>query len=162
MHVRGRGYADLTVPPLYDRISIVRHVSGTLAFPDGERLYQLMRTRYFWPGLKRDCVLVARSSVCAQKERARFKAQPYLFPTEKGAGPLRCWAIDTIVGMQPPHPSGATSIVVAVDMYGKWPEAGMVHPLTSAATAEFLHDNVVCRFGVPDLVRTDRGPEYRG
>ena len=45
-------------------------------------------------------------------------------------------------------------------MFGKWPEDKLVHPLTSAAKAEFLHDNIVCRFGVPVLVYMDRGPEY--
>ena len=39
LHVRGRGHSDLIVPPLHDCISIVRHVSGTLEFPDGEHLY---------------------------------------------------------------------------------------------------------------------------
>ena len=63
-------------------------------------------------------------------------------------------------GLQPPHPSGTMSILVTADMHGKWTEAGKVHPLTSHVTAEFLHDNVICRFGVPDLVRMDRGPKY--
>ena len=53
------------------------------------------------------------------------------------------------------------SIVVAGDMYDKWPEAVIVDPLTFVVTAEFLHDNVVCRFSETDLVYKDRGPEYR-
>ena len=112
--------------------------------------------------MQRDCLLVARSSTVAQKERAQFKAQPYLFPTEKAGAPLRMWALDTIVALDPPHPSGATCIIVAVDPFSKWVEAAPLRALTSAACAEFLHDCIVCRFGVPAMVRTDRGTEYRG
>ena len=64
LYVRGRHYTQLEVPPLYARLEIVRYMAGSLAFPDGNRLYQLLRQRFFWSGLQRDCLLVARSLVC--------------------------------------------------------------------------------------------------
>ena len=45
-------------------------------------------------------------------------------------------------------------------MFVKWPEAGLIHPLTSAKTAKYFHNNIVCCYGVPVLVHTDHGPEH--
>lgn len=163
LRVRGRHYTELEVPPLYARLEVVRHAAGTLAFPDGDRLYQLLRQRFFWAGLRRDCLLVTQSLVSTQKERARFKSQPHLYPTEKAAAPFLYWAVDTIVGFQPPHPdTGATSVVIGVDCFGKWVEGAPLARLDSHHTAAWFHEEVVCRYGTPLGVRTDRGSEYKG
>ena len=41
------------------------------------------------------------------------------------------WSIDTITNMQPPAPSGATSIIVAIDVCSKWIEIGTLPELNS-------------------------------
>ena len=39
LKVKGQHYTDLDVPPLYAWIDTLRYAAGSLAFPDGERLY---------------------------------------------------------------------------------------------------------------------------
>lgn len=51
---------------------------------------------------------------------------------------------------------------MAVDPFSKWVEIGTVRTLNSHETAEWLHQHVVCRYGLPATVRTDQGVEYRG
>ena len=120
LKVKGKHYTNLEVPHLHARINIVRHASGSLAFPDGDRLYQLLQQCFFWTGMQQDCLLVACSLVCTQKEHAHFKSQPYFYLTEKGAGPLLIWAIDSMVGLHSPHSdTGATSAVFATDCFRK-------------------------------------------
>ena len=103
-----------------------------------------------------------RRILATQKERAHFPPQPYLLPTEKGGRPACFWGVDTIVGMSPPHPSGATAIIVAVCLFSKWMEWALLRVVDSRHAAAFLHESIVCRYGTPAMVRTDRGSKYRG
>ena len=76
--------------------------------------------------------------------------------------PFACWSIDTITNQSPPAPDGSTSILVCVDVTTKWAEVGTIPVLDSHHTAQWFHANVVCRYGVPQLVRSDQGTEYQG
>lgn len=44
------------VPPLYDREAIVVGNYRSLGCPGGDRLYSLLRTQFYWRGMKEDCV----------------------------------------------------------------------------------------------------------
>ena len=62
--------------------------------------------------------------------------------------------------MAPSTPGGATSIVVAVDPFTEFVEAGPVDSLKSANVPHWFRENIVCRYGVPRWVRCDRGTEF--
>ena len=63
----------------------------------------------------------------------------------------------------PPHlGTGATSLVIGGDVFGKWVEGAPVAKLDSHHTTVWLHDELVCRYGTPLAICTDRGLEYRG
>ncbi len=52
---------------------------------------------------------------------------------------------------------------MAVDAYTKWVEVGIADgPYTSLWVANWVHLNITCRYGVPAVVRCDRGTEFRG
>ena len=95
-------------------------------------------------------------------EAAKFEPSPYLYPTEKGAAPFRIWCIDTMGPLKSAAPNGATHIVVAVDTFTKWVEARTVPMKKSTEMAIWFHSEVVCRYGIPAIVRSDRGTEYSG
>lgn len=111
--------------------------------------------------MRADCDRVSRDHEIGQKEHARFTKPPYLIPTHKGYQPFDTWCIDCIVGL-PASERGEVTLVVAVDAWSKWVECVPVEQLTSAATAEFLYNNIVARFGVPAVVRCDMGTEFQG
>ena len=59
--------------------------------------------------------------------------------------------------------SGAWEIlIVAVCAFSKWVEAGPLPHKRSATIARWFHNEVVCRYGSPMLVRSDRGVEFKG
>ena len=70
--------------------------------------------------------------------------------------------MDTIVNLTPVSPTGSSSIIIAVDPFTKWIELGSLNNLNSHETSQWFHKNITCRYGVPYLVRSDRGSEYRG
>lgn len=65
-------------------------------------MYQLLKPRCYWEGLKLDCIKVCRSQEPVQKEAARFGYSPAIKATWKGRGPFRVWAIDLVTKLQPP------------------------------------------------------------
>lgn len=125
-------------------------------------LYEHLRPRFFWRGMWGDCLEAAACSPARQKEMARFLSPPYLHTTERGAEPFRIWAVDTIVGLTPAAPDGSQWVMVAVDPFTRWVEVGRIPTLSAHDTATWFHENITCRFGLPCMVRTDRGSEYRG
>ena len=93
-------------------------------------------------------------------ERARFPKPPYLYPAEKGGAPLRIWAIDTITQLRPVARNGLDAVIVAICVFSKWVEAKPIQ-LNSLNAAKFLHEEIVCRYGMPTAVRTDQGTEFQ-
>ena len=105
---------------------------------------------------------MAAAHVARQKEAARFPPPPYLIPTDKGVRPFYMWCVDTIVRLHPPAPNGAQDVVVAINPTTRWVELGSVPHLTSHEVALWFHSEIVCRYGLPMVVRTDKGSEYKG
>ena len=72
------------------------------------------------------------------------------------------WSLDTIVQMRPAAPDRARDTIVAVDTFSKWVELGTVTCLDSANVTHWFHANIVCSYGLPGLIRTNGGAEYKG
>ena len=67
-----------------------------------------------------------------------------------------------IVQMRPATPDSTGDIIVAVDIFTKWVDLGTVTCLDSTNVTCWFHANIMCRYGLPGLVRTDGGVEYKG
>ena len=150
------------VPVIYEREPLTREALQNLGYPNGHALYEGLRVRFYWPGMRALCLQLAAEALPSRKEAAVFKPPPYLHTTNKMGAPFRFWCVDTIVGLTPPAPDGGTAVFVAVDPFIRWVEIGRTASLTSFHAAEWFHEQVVCRYGTPYGVRTDKGSEYRG
>ena len=53
-------------------------------------------------------------------------------------------------------------MVMRGDVFGKWVERAPLARLDSHHTTVWLHDELVCQYGTPLAVHTDRGLEYCG
>jgi hypothetical protein len=115
----------------------------------------MLRQAFWWDGMLSDCREAAGAAIPRQLEQARYQSPKHLFPTGKGLMPFACWAIDTITNQSPPAPDGSTSIIVSVDATTKWVEIGTIPVLDSHHTTQWVHDHIICRFGVPDVIRSD-------
>lgn len=76
-------------------------------------------------------------------------------------GPFRVWAIDLMVGL-PPGRDNHTVCVVAIDVFSKFIVMNSLPNKESLTLAEWLYDRVICEYGVPLVVRSDRGTEFKG
>ena len=68
--VLGVGGGWLRVPWMKDRAELVREIHQEAGLCSGEKLAQLMKTRYFWSGMRSACLRQAEEFVARQVEHA--------------------------------------------------------------------------------------------
>ncbi|XP_047263810.1 uncharacterized protein LOC107858326 [Capsicum annuum] len=65
--------------------------------------------------------------------------------------------MDVIGPIEPPASNGHRFILVAIDYFTKWFEASTHKALTKKVVPDFVRNNLVCRFGIPESIITDNG-----
>ena len=109
---------------------------------------KVVRTGYYWPTVREDCVRYAqRCEQCQQhvdwhkapQEELRSIYSPWLFHT--------C-GID-IMGPFSLAIRHMKYLIVAIEYFTKWIEAEPVAQITTHKVQHFVWKNIVCRFGVP-------------
>ncbi|XP_049412120.1 uncharacterized protein LOC125875056 [Solanum stenotomum] len=69
--------------------------------------------------------------------------------------PFAAWGMDVIGPIEPPASNGHRFILVAIDYFTKWVEASTYKAVTKKVVADFVRNNIVCRFGIPESIITD-------
>ncbi|XP_070030022.1 uncharacterized protein [Nicotiana sylvestris] len=63
--------------------------------------------------------------------------------------------MDDIAPIEPKASNGHRFILVAIDYFTKWVEALTFKAVTKKAVVDFVHFNIICRFGIPNTIITD-------
>jgi hypothetical protein len=139
------------------------HDHETAGHPGEIGTYNAVRQHYWWPGLRTFVKnYVQGCGTCQQFKIDRTPSKPAYIPTE-GAKSLRPFAncsMDLITDL--PLADGYDSILVVVD---QGLSKGVIlvpcnKTLTSEGTARLLLENLYKRFGLPDKIISDRGPQF--
>jgi len=69
------------------------------------------------------------------------------------------WEVD-IVGLLPITRERNRYIVVAMDYFSRWPEAKPLKTANADTVATFLYEEIICRFGAPRILQSDRGTHF--
>ena len=69
--------------------------------------------------------------------------------------PFVAWGIDVIGPIEPKASNGHRFILVAIDYFTKWVEAVTFKSVTKKVVVDFIHFNIICRFGIPKVIITD-------
>jgi hypothetical protein len=69
------------------------------------------------------------------------------------------WGIDSI-GPFPPDAEGNRYAIVAVEFLTRWPEVMPSKSATGSEAAHFVYNHLVCRYGLPESIQSDNGPQY--
>ncbi|XP_026164228.1 uncharacterized protein LOC113131342 [Mastacembelus armatus] len=151
----------LFVPPqLRSRVLEVCHASRLHVHPGVRRTLQVVRQRFWWPGLRGDVhQYVLACSTCARFKASNQASSGLLQPLPI---PLRPWthiAMDFVTGLPPSL--GNTTILTIVDRFSKMVHFVPLPRLPSALrTAQALVDHVVRLHGIPQEIVSDRGPQF--
>jgi len=159
---RGKNY----IPQDTDlRRDIVRtyHDHLTAGHPGELQTFNAIREHYWWPGMRTFIKnYVKGCGVCQQFKIDRNPSKPAFKPIEgaRSTRPFAHCSMDLITDLPPVD--GCDSILVVVDR-GLTKGAifvPTVKTLTAEGSGQLLLDNLYKRFGLPDEMLSDRGPQF--
>ena len=73
--------------------------------------------------------------------------------------PFHSWGLDFIRPINPLS-EGCTWILVATKLFTKWVKAMAIKRATGSSVANFLRENIICHFGVPNRIIFDNGMPF--
>lgn len=130
------------------------------AHPGEDKLTQLFRTRYYWPGWTADIHrYIDNCQVCKrtknQQDRAPGLLQPLPIPTR----PWQHISIDFC--SLPKDKYGFDNVIVIVDRFSKRTISISCHKtITAAQAARLFVDHTLRWAGCPESIVSDRGPQF--
>ena len=125
-----------------------------------ERLWQNLSQKFYWKHMKTDIIeYCCTCDVCQKVKTPNFAKYGFLIPNPIPSRPYQSISMDFIVKL--PWSNGFNAIFVVVDRLSK---QGSFIPCTTGLTAaefgELFIRHIVCRFGLPDGIITDRDPRW--
>ena len=150
------GKPRLIVPPGFqgDTVRLI-HDMGHFG---RKRTLRAVSQGYWWPTIVKDCrEYVKHCEICQRFKPAPKPKREYIqFPETKR---FRTVHID-LVGPFKRTSRGNTSLLTVMDRCSKWLEAYPMSSTTSFACARRFIFEWVSRFGVPDRIISDQGPQF--
>jgi RNase H-like domain found in reverse transcriptase/Integrase zinc binding domain/Integrase core domain len=159
---KGKNYVPIDVEL---RREIVKryHDHQTVGHPGELQTFNAVKEHYWWPGLR---VFVKNyvqgCGICQQFKIDRNPSKPAFLPLKgaKSTRPFASCSMDLIMDLQPVE--GYDSILVVVDR-GNTKGAILIptdKTLTQEGAGQLLLDNLYKRFGLPDEMLSDQGPQF--
>jgi transposase InsO family protein len=159
---KGKNYIPRNMELRRDIVKMF-HDLETAGHPGEIGTYNAVRQHYWWPGLRTFVKnYVQGCGTCQQFKIDRTPSKPTYIPTEgaRSTRPFAYCSMDLITDL--PQAEGYDSILVVVD---QGLSKGVIlvpcnKTLTSEETAKLLLENLYKRFGLPDKIISDRGPQF--
>lgn len=125
-----------------------------------EKLWDYLSSRCYWPRMKTDILeYCASCDVCQKTKPANFKRFGKLLPHPVPSRPYESISMDLIVNL--PWSEDCNAVLVFVDRLTK--HAQFI-PTTTGLNAEgfamLFVKHIVCKFGIPANIVTDRDPRW--
>ena len=159
---KGKNYVPMNLKLRQDIVKL-HHDHETAGHPGELETFNSMTKHFWWPGMRTFVKnYVKGCGVCQQFKIDRSPSKPAFQPIEgaKSTRPFAHCSMDLITDL--PQKDGFDSILVVVD---QGLTKGVIllpcaKTITSEQTAKLLLDNLYKRFGLPDKIISDRGPQF--
>ena len=155
-----RNHPRLVIPTVL-RATVLRdfhddRMAGHLGL---SKTYARLRQRCYWRGMFADVAAwIATCSPCNSRKTPRRtppgELQPITVP-----GPWHTVAVD-VLGPLPESNDGNKYVLVFGDLFTKWAEAFAMARQDAQTVAHHLVTNILCRFGAPIRLLSDRGQVF--
>ena len=118
---------------------------------------KIMRTDYFWLTMETDCCQFVQRCLKCQVHGDLIHVPPSELHALTSPWPFLVWGIDIIGKISPKSSNNHEFILVAIDYFTKWVKAALYMRLTSSEVTSFIRSHIICRYGVPHELISDRG-----
>src|SRR6266498_1593018 len=116
-----------------------------------------LKERYYWPKMKND--IKSYIQTCDQYQRCEKTTDENELHSIRIKEPFYQWGID-IVGPLTETSRGNKYIVVAIDYFTKYPEVRALANANARNVANFIYEDIICRYGCPRKIISDRGTHF--
>ena len=136
------------------------HSSLIAGHPGSTRTLELIRRRFWWPGMCADVRrYVAACVTCARNKNLHQPPAGLLQPLPVPSRPWSHIAMDFVTGLPPSE--GHSAILTIIDRFSKAVHYIPLLKLPSAKeTADLLTQHVIRLHGIPADIVSDRGPQF--
>jgi hypothetical protein len=110
---------------------------------------KIQRADYFWMALEKDCIDYVRKCHKCQVYSDKINAPPTPLFNLTSPWPFTTWGIDVIGPVNPKASNGHRFILVVIDYFTKWVEAGSFAHVTQNVVKKFIERDLICRYGQP-------------
>jgi transposase InsO family protein len=159
MRSRSRMHTQLRLcVPRTERRRVMYHYHDEYAHPGIIHLYDQLRERVWWPRMLSSVIDYVRAcKVCqtAKSDRMKYLPRPMSIPE----GPWTHIAIDHI-GPFPMTNGGHKYILIVVDRFTRYAEGFACTDESAYTTATLIIDKIICRYGFPQVLLSDRGSGF--
>src|SRR5687767_10116256 len=123
-----------------------------------ETTYEKIKSLFYWKGMLGDITQYVKCcDKCQRRGKSGGKGLLYPISVENTFDRI---GID-FVGPLPKTGKGNKYIIVAIDYLTKWTEAKALKEATAEKTVEFIYKEIICRYGCPKVILTDRGTHFK-
>ncbi|XP_049342936.1 uncharacterized protein LOC125807268 [Solanum verrucosum] len=116
---------------------------------------KILRAGYFWMTMERDSIWYVQKCHQCQVHGYFIRVPPNELNAMGSPWPFAAWGMDVIGPIEPPASNAHRFILVAIDYFTKWVEDSTYKAVTKKVVADFVRNNLVCRFGIPESIITD-------
>ena len=118
-----------------------------------------MMARFYFPGLHKYVEGYIGRCIPCQRKRGPNQDQRHTLAATTDGYPFRRLSID-FVGPMKPSSKGSIFLFTIKCTFTKWIEAIPCIDTTAAHVAKMLEENIFCRFGIPEQIHSDQGPQF--
>ena len=157
--VKYDGTQLLCIPnTLVEHILHIYHNSDMTAHPARDRLYKILRSRFYWYGMYSDVAAWVNSCTQCQTKSNQPLGNGLLVSIFSSKS-FETISID-IAGPFKTTPEGNKYILVCVDMLTNWVEAYPLQTIEAVEVCRIFFKIIIARHGCPEKVLTDKGRQF--
>lgn len=109
----------------------------------------------------KDCVTITRTFPKCQMH-ASIHVPPEPLHSVGAYWAFQVWGLDFVRPIHPLSSERHRFILTAVEYFSKWAEAVAIRRQIGDCVAQFIKENIIRRFGVPQKIITDNGLPFLG
>ena len=141
------------------RVLHLAHHPLTAGHPGARRMYDTLRTQFYWPHMANDVFQTVRNCrSCARVRGTTYKHRRFLrlFPAEY---PLQFVAID-LLGPLPRTTNGNRHVLVITDRFSKLSRAVPLVRINSTSVVRAFLENWAYPYALPETLLSDNGTQF--